>query len=169
MYHIRKAVPADADKIKAVTKQAFRLYQEELHSDTPVYALSETDADILADISHNAVFVAEGADGKILGAIRYCDLGGGLAYIYRFAVEPQINNLGIGSDLLSHVISECEATGFFAIALHTNSKYYKLARYYYGKQFFVHSTDNSKGYIRALFVKELKPGAEYDLSPAFKK
>ena len=56
--------------------------------------------------------------------------------------------------------------GARAIALHTNSKYYKLARYYYGKQFYVHSTSFDRGYVRALFVLELSEGG-VDLSPAF--
>jgi len=169
MYTIRKAIPSDAKQINALTKQAFRLYQDELRSGAPVLALSETDIDILDDIMHHSVYVAEDTDGKILGAIRCCRLSASLAYIYRFAVEPQINNLGIGTDLLNHAVAECEVAGFTAIALHTNTKYYRLARYYYGKQFFVHSTDDSKGYIRALFVKELRPDVPYDLTPAFKK
>ncbi|MCL2796893.1 MAG: GNAT family N-acetyltransferase, partial [Firmicutes bacterium] len=168
MYTIRKAVVADAKQVNLLTKQAFRLYQEELHSGAPVHALTETDIDILDDIMHHTVYVAE-EEGKILGAIRYCRLSASVAYIYRFAVEPEINNLGIGSDLLARVVSDCEAANFTAITLHTNTKYYRLARYYYGKQFFVHSTDASKGYIRALFVKELRQDVPYDLSPAFKK
>ena len=64
------------------------------------------------------------------------------------------------------VISDCKNDGIKAIALHTNSRYYKLARYYYGKRFFVHSTSTDKGYIRALFVKELSDES-CDVSPAF--
>ena len=168
MHIIRKAVPGDAKEINRITKSAFLLYRDELHSAAPVYALQETDIDILDDIIHHFVYVAE-EDGKILGAIRYCALSRELAYLYRFAVDPDINNVGIGSDILNFVLGECEAAGFSVAVLHTNSRYYKLARYYYGKQFFVHSTDDSKGYIRALFVKEIKPAAKYDLSPAFKK
>ncbi len=168
MFTIRKAVPRDAEEIKRVTQSAFMLYRDELHSAAPVYALSETAADIIGDITRHVVYVAE-ENGKIYGAIRYSMLSGELSYIYRFAVDPAISNTGIGSDLLNRVVSDCEAQGYAAIALHTNSKYYKLARYYYGKQFFVHSTDNSKGYIRALFIKELTPDAVYDITPAFKK
>jgi predicted N-acetyltransferase YhbS len=167
MYTIRNAEPKDAARINAVTKKAFALYRDELHSATPVKALGETDDTVKEDILHRKVFVAE-QDGEILGAIRYCGLSDKLAYIFRFGVDPDINNLGIGSDLLKRVIDDCEQKGFAAIALHTNSKYYRLARYYYGKQFFVHSTSTEKGYIRALFVKELNGGA-YDVTPAFKK
>ena len=43
-----------------------------------------------------------------------------------------------------------------------------LARYYYGKGFYVHSTTTDHGYIRALFVKELKH-TPVDLTPAMKE
>lgn len=165
MHTIREATIGDAEIINEVTKKSFSLYQ--LHSPTPVKALSETVETVENDIKNHRVFVAE-QDGKILGSIRYTALSDELAYIYRFGVDPSINNTGIGSDLLKTVIAECTAEKFKAIALHTNAKYYKLARYYYGKQFFVHSTSTEKGYIRALFIKELS-NEPYDITPAFSK
>lgn len=136
MYTIRRAEISDAPEILSVTKRAFRLYRDELHSGSPVKALAEDVAAIENDITRHRVFVAD-EDGRILGSIRYKRLTDQLAYIYRFGVDPDINNTGIGSDLLKKVIAECEAEGFKAIALHTNSRYYRLARYYYGKQFYV--------------------------------
>ena len=168
MLQIRKATPSDTKQILRITQDAFKLYRDALHTDTPVRALKETEQDVLNDIHNHSVFVAE-EGGIILGAIRYCLLSGSLAYIYRFAVDPAVSHTGIGSDLLAHVITECENSGVTAIALHTNAKYYGLARYYYGKEFFVHSTETGKGYIRALFVKELKKNIPYDISPAFEK
>jgi hypothetical protein len=75
----------------------------------------------------------------------------------------------VGSQLLSYAIEECEEMQVKAIALHTNTKYYQLARYYYGKGFFVHSTTFDRGYIRALFIKELAENQNYDITPALKK
>lgn len=167
MYNIRNAIKGDEKKINIITKKAFKLYSDELHSIAPVKALSETDEQVLDDILNNKVYVAE-ENGEILGSVRYCALSKTLAYIYRFGVDPDINNTGIGSDLLNKALDDCSVSGFNAVALHTNSKYYKLARYYYGKQFFVHSTTTDKGYIRALFIKELND-LKYDITPAFKK
>ena len=175
---IRRAEKEDADKILAVTKAAFMLYSSELPSQQPVAALNESADDVIRDIEKHVVYVAE-EDGRLVGAIRlkkltgelayrYTTLSGELAYVYRFGVSPLIGNTGVGSGLLAKVIDECTQEGFKAVALHTNSRYYKLARYYYGKQFFVHSTCFDKGYIRALFVKELKPDEKYDLSEAMK-
>lgn len=164
---IRRAEKEDADKILAVTKAAFMLYSSELPSQQPVAALNESADDVICDIEKHVVYVAE-EDGCLVGAIRLKKLTGELAYVYRFGVSPLIGNTGVGSGLLAKVIDECTQEGFKAVALHTNSRYYKLARYYYGKQFFVHSTCFDKGYIRALFVKELKPDEKYDLSEAMK-
>ena len=148
---VRRAVKADAEEILRVTKAAFTLYKDDLHSTYSVPALSETAADIEADIESHAVYVAI-SNGRIAGSIRLKKLTNELAYVYRFGVSPDIN--------------DCTKAGVKAIALHTNSRYYKLARYYYGKRFFVHSTSTAKGYIRALFVKELSD-EEYNISPAF--
>lgn len=164
---IRKATEADAARILEVTREAFTLYRSELSPGIEVTALTEGEKDVINDIKQHSVYVAE-ENGKLLGSIRYEALSAELAYIYRFGVLTDINNTGIGSELLSKVIEDCITEGFKAIALHTNSRYYKLARYYYGKQFFVHSTSFKKGYIRALFVKELR-GEDYDVSPALLK
>lgn len=164
---IRTAEKHDAAEILRVTREAFTLYHDELHADYVVGGLAETEEDILLDIRDHHVYVAE-IDGRIAGSIRFQKLTPELAYIYRFGVSPEINNTGIGSHLLSAVIDACKKEKFKAIALHTNARYYKLARYYYGKRFYVHSTSTAKGYIRALFVLELD-GTDYDISPALKK
>jgi len=165
---IRKATLKDASQINKITKAAFTLYKNELSSNIKVDALLETDADILFDIKNNTVFVAE-ENGVILGAIRYSFLNKTTAYIYRFSVDPSSSSTGFGSCLLKAALDDAKEKGAVAVTLYTNAKYFTLARYYYGKEFFVHSTDNSKGYIRALFIKELVDGAEYDLGDVLRK
>lgn len=167
MLTIKKATVDDAPIINKITKSAFGVYQDELSCSTKVTALSESDKDVIADINNHAVFIALD-NNKLVGAIRICKLSSELAYIYRFAVDPSAKNTGIGSELLNSAIDYAKIEKLTALALHTNSKYYKLARYYYGRNFFVHSTDASKGYIRALFLKELQE-RPYDIAPAFKK
>ena len=169
MFKIKEATPEQAEEISAVTKEAFKIYHEELHSSKEVRlsALTETAADVLNDIRNHTVLCAT-ENGRVMGAIRVEALSADLAYIYRFAVNPSESNGGVGSELLAAAVKLCGELGFSAIALHTNSKYYKLARYYYGKEFYVHSTATGKGYIRALFIKDLNDKT-VDLSPAFKK
>ena len=165
---IRRATDDDTADVLNVTRESFSLYQDELHVTYEVVALKETIESTLKDIRENAVFVAERM-GKICGAIRIKKLSDELWYIYRFGVSPEITNTGLGSALLDAAIMYAKQNGAKAIALHTNSKYYRLARYYYGKQFFVHSTTFDRGYVRALFVLELEKNAAVDLSPAFLK
>lgn len=161
---IRRATDNDTSEVLKVTKDSFSLYQDELHVDYEVKALKETIESTLYDIRENAVFVAERFE-KIVGSIRIKKLSDDLWYIYRFGVSPELSNTGFGSMLLDAAINYARDNGARAITLHTNSKYYRLARYYYGKQFYVHSTSFDRGYVRALFVLELEDGA--DLSPAF--
>ena len=165
--YIRKATEADASGIRNITVQAFKIYQEETHAGVRLSALTEDESVIRRDIGADEVFVAI-QNRRIYGCIRVKRLSDDLAYIYRFAVDPDEHNAGVGTKLIEHAIEYCTEAGFAAIALHTNAKYFKLARYYYGRQFYVHSTNDERGYIRALFVKELcdRP---FDLSPAFAK
>lgn len=163
---IRRATDDDTAEVLKVTRESFALYQDELNVTYEVKALKETIESTLKDIRENAVFVVE-RFGGLCGAIRIRKLSNELWYIYRFGVSPDITNTGLGSALLDAAIMYAKNNGAKAIALHTNSKYYRLARYYYGKQFYVHSTSFDLGYVRALFVLELEKNAAVDLSPVF--
>ena len=44
--------------------------------------------------------------------------------------------------------------GVKKICLHTGSKVTSLIRFYYGRGFYIDSTDKSKGYVRALLIKD---------------
>ena len=44
-----------------------------------------------------------------------------------------------------------------------------LIRFYYGHGYFIHSTDESRGYIRALLVHELEMPGNYDLAPVMNR
>ena len=166
-YSIRRATAADAAEIQIIMHAAFSGYLEDIGNTYKLHALTESIDDINDDIKKNAVFVAVTPDGSVIGSIRVKKLTDDLAYIYRFGVHPSMKNAGVGSRLLAAAIDYCVGCGFKAVALHTNTKFFTLVRYYYGKRFFVHSTSTDKGYIRALFVKELTPDHNYDITPAF--
>ena len=166
-YTIRPAVEQDAAEIQIIMHAAFSGYLEDIGNTYKLHALTEKIEDIVSDIRTHAVFVAVAPDGSVIGSIRVKKLTDELAYIYRFGVHPQIKNIGVGSRLLAAALDHCSSQSFKAVALHTNTRFYTLARYYYSKRFFVHSTTTDKGYIRALFVKELTGDRDYDISPAF--
>lgn len=165
--NVRYALPDDALGIRDIMHDAFRSYMAELDKvEVNLHALTETVDDILSDIKNHAVFVAVNEKNRLLGAIRVKELTKDLAYIYRFGVRTEIKNIGVGSRLLAAACDFCTEKNYKAIALHTNARFYTLARYYYGKRFFVHSTRTDKGYIRALFIKELTGDRDYDITPA---
>lgn len=166
-FYIRRATEKDTPEIQIIMHAAFSGYLEDIGNTYKLHALTENLDDITTDIRNNAVFVAVTPDGSTIGSIRVKKLTDDLAYIYRFGVHPSMKNAGVGSRLLAAAIDYCVGCGFKAVALHTNTKFFTLVRYYYGKRFFVHSTTTDKGYIRALFVKELSNDRSYDISPAF--
>lgn len=161
---IIRAEEKHAEELFRITKHAFQDYKAELSPSVEVKALGESLEDVKRDIAENDVYVAL-SNKQIIGGIRVKRLSPQLAYIFRFAVDKELAGQGVGSTLLAHAIEECIESGYSAIALHTNTKYFKLAKYYYGKNFFVHSTTSDRGYIRALFIKELNSNP-YDITPA---
>jgi N-acetylglutamate synthase-like GNAT family acetyltransferase len=124
--------------------------------------------DIYKEMDQKMVYIATN-NGIVLGSIRLEFVTPELGYISRFAVNPNEHNQGVGAGLLQKAIDKCRANDIIKVALHTNSKYYKLARYYYGKGFYVHSTTFDRGYIRALFIKDLIDNREVDLEPVLFK
>jgi len=164
---IIKAEKKHIEDILKVTKDAFKNYQKQLNGNIPLKALTETYEDVLSDVKYNNVYVAL-TDEKVIGCIRFCRLSDDLAYIYRFAVDPKEGHSGIGTSLIKHALSLCKNQNIKAVCLHTNSKNTDLVKFYYKNDFFIHSTEFSRGYIRALFISELSD-EEYDITPAFEK
>ncbi len=166
---IRKATFEDAAGIQQITRKAFQLYRDNINTANAYFtALTESIEDIVRDIENKTVFIAI-REGVVVGSIRLELMTPELAYISRFAVNPDEHNQGVGAGLLQKAIDECRDKGIIKVVLHTNSKYYRLARYYYGKGFYVHSTTFDRGYIRALFIKDLVDNREVDLEPALRK
>ena len=77
--------------------------------------------------------------------------------------------IGIGGMLIDRVEVLCREQSVRAIALHTSSRMFGLIRFYYGHGYFIHSTDESRGYIRALLVHELEMPGNYDLAPVMNR
>lgn len=154
------------ENILDITKKAFAIYKRYLSADIKLKALEETFSDVLYDIENNHVFVGI-LDGKTAGCIRLKKLSDDITYIYRFSVDPEIHKAGLGTELCEYAVKFSETLNAKAVTLHSNSKNSELTKFYYNKGFYIHSVDLSRGYSRALFVRELN--SNLNLTEAFKK
>jgi ribosomal protein S18 acetylase RimI-like enzyme len=159
---IRKATIEDIPSILEITREAFAKYVKEAQVPGNLSALSETYEKVEADLESKTVLVAV-LDSRTAGTIRFEMLPGNIAYISRFAVRLDIHNCGVGKELVKSAIEYAAAQGAQTVTLHTASKMTALVRLYYGLGFYIHSTSTARGYIRALFCRELVEGSNIDL------
>lgn len=153
--NMRQATYEDIPKIHEITEKAFKLYIESAQiPDIP--ALHETYDDIQADIDSKWVLVAYNNE-QIVGSLRIEIKDGGIAYLSRFGVDPDSQNLGIGKSMMHIVDSIMKKCKIRQLQLHTASKITGLIRFYYGRGFYIDSTEKDSGYIRAFLCKDYEP------------
>ncbi|MDO4562499.1 MAG: GNAT family N-acetyltransferase [Clostridia bacterium] len=152
-FEVRHAVEADASAIAQITRDAFGRYCAMADLST-CDALCETPEDIIRDIKEKIVLVAY-IDDEVVGSVRVTvNEAEKTAYLSRFGVSMKYQNLGIGKALINMVDITMRSIGVREISLHTASKASGLVRFYYGRGYYIDSTDKSRGYIRALLVKK---------------
>lgn len=151
LFQVRIANYDDIDDILAITKEAFVKYGEMIGT-KHVDALDETYEDVKHDIDTKVVLLAL-SDGEAVGSVRVEILPDNSAYLTRFAVKVNNQNNGIGKSIMNLVDKIMIKKGVSKIYLHTGSKVTSLIRFYYGRGFYIESTDTSRGYIRAKLVK----------------
>ncbi len=152
LFRVRHATYDDIDAIMEITREGFLKYREMIGVDT-VDALSETYDDVKRDIDTKIVLVAM-LDGEPVGTVRVEVLPDDTAVLTRFAVKVTNQNNGIGKSIMNLVDKLMIKRNVKKIYLHTGSKATPLIRFYYGRGFYIESTDASRGYIRAKLVKE---------------
>lgn len=153
LFQVRLASMEDIPDIMSITREAFIKYRELAGvENTP--ALDETYEDIEKDINKKIVLIAF-SNGDPVGSVRLeIDKENKTAYLSRFGVKITSQNNGIGKSIMNIVDRIMKEEGVKKISLHTASKITSLVRFYYGRGFYIDSTDKSKGYIRALLVKD---------------
>lgn len=154
LFQVRLANYDDIDDILNITKEAFTKYRE-LVGTEHVDALSETYDDVKRDIDTKVVLLAL-SDGEAVGSVRVEIKPDNTAYLTRFAVKVTSQNNGIGKSIMNLVDRIMIKKGVTQISLHTGSQITSLIRFYYGRGFYIDSTDKKRGYIRALLVKDYK-------------
>lgn len=152
LFEVRIATYDDIESILTITKEAFIKYAELAGIETTP-ALYETYDDVKNDIDTKIVLIAF-SDGIPVGSVRVEIIDEENAYLSRFGVKVTSQNNGIGKSIMNLVDRIMRKRGIKRISLHTGAKVFSLVRFYYGRGFYIDSTDKSKGYIRALLVKE---------------
>ncbi len=152
LFKIRLAREKDIPAIMEMTKEAFLKYKERSGSDH-LDALSETYEDVKKDIQNKIVLVAID-DGEYVGSVRVEIFPDNTAYLTRFGVREQSRNTGVGKSMMSLIDKIMREKGVKKISLHTGAKITELIRFYYGRGFYIESTETTRGYIRAKLVKE---------------
>jgi len=151
---LKRAKKEDAPDILRITKRAFDLYAREIRKRESIAALFETLEDVLSDIKNKYVYVAK-MDGVTIGSVRFEVLNQGIAYLSRFAMDPDVRDLGIGGLLLEKVRLKALNLGVRAITLHTASKMRSTVAFYLKNGYYIHSISKDSDYIRAFMVNEL--------------
>ncbi len=153
LFQVRVANHDDISDIMSITREAFVKYRE-LAGVEHTPALDETYEDIENDLKDKIVLIAF-SDGDPVGSVRLkIDHETHTAYLSRFGVKITSQNNGIGKSIMNIVDKIMIDQGVKQLSLHTASKITSLIRFYYGRGFYIDSTDKSKGYIRALLVKD---------------
>lgn len=151
-FEIRNACENDVEQIMKITAEAFNKYRELAGTDFPLPALNETKEQVMDDIKNKLVLVAY-INGMVVGSVRVA-VNGDTAYLSRFGVSPDYQNLGIGKALMNLVDINMKVLNVKQIQLHTASRVKPLIIFYYGRGFYVDSTSKERDYIRALLCKD---------------
>ena len=152
LFEVRHATEADIESIIKITHEAFLKYKE-MSGANELDALNESYDDVAEDIKTKLVLIAL-SDGEPVGCVRVKVKPDMTASLTRFAVKVDCQNNGIGKSMMNHVDKMMQKRGVKSISLCTASKVASLIRFYYGRGFYVHSTDTNRGYIRARLIKE---------------
>ena len=106
-------------------------------------ALNETYDDIRKDLEEKYVFVAF-INGEPVGSVRIKINEDGTAYLSRFGVRSNNQNNGIGKTLMNVVDKVMQEHQVKQLRLHTAASYIPLVRFYYGRGFYIDSTEKDR-------------------------
>lgn len=152
LFQVRLANYDDIPAIMNITREAFVKYQQ-LAGVEHLAALDESYNDVKNDIDTKVVLLAL-SDGDPVGSVRVEIFPDHTAYLSRFGVKVTSQNNGIGKSIMNLVDRIMMKKGVKQISLHTGAKITSLVRFYYGRGFYIDSIDKSRGYVRALLVKD---------------
>ena len=152
-FEVRKATSSDVYAIRELARKSFKMYALNAGITELVVPLEESYEDVLKAVETTNVFVAL-SNEEVIGSVRIKVEADHSAYLSRFGVSSFHQNNGIGKILMNAVDISMMELGVTSLRLHTASRMFSLIRFYYGRCFYIESTNNDRGYIRALLCKE---------------
>ena len=152
-FEVRKAVLATLKKYEYSQENLLKCILKMQELQNLVAPLEETYEDVKKAIETTEVFVAL-YNEEVIGSVRIEIKPDNTAYLSRFGVSALHQNNGIGKILMNAVDNSMRELGITCLYLHTASRMFSLIRFYYGRGFYIESTTNDRGYIRALLCKE---------------
>ena len=159
---VRAAIAEDAPALHALIRDAMKLYAEASGIPGPLESLRETVEDVLRHIREDEVLVAEyGHEGAVslVGTLRLSAADEpGTAYLSRFAVDPDVQRIGVGGALMHAVDGYALERCLRAVRLHTALSNVPLIRFYRARGFVVLGSEESRGYPRARLEKRYGKG-----------
>ncbi|MCU7843755.1 MAG: GNAT family N-acetyltransferase [Candidatus Thiodiazotropha sp. (ex Monitilora ramsayi)] len=124
-WHIREAVPEDADNLKKCMESAYLTYQERMGG----VRLPPMDVDYLSEIINYPVWVVD-SKGDILGGL-IMSFENEQASIANIAVDPKCQGQGIGGAMMGFAESRARENNFSElhltthVLLHENLSFYQ--------------------------------------------
>jgi len=152
-FEVRKAVFSDIEEIRILARDSFEMYTKNAAITELIAPLEETYEDVKKAIETTDVFVAL-YNEEVIGSVRIQIKTDNTAYLSRFGVSSSHQNNGIGKILMNAIDNYMKELNINCLYLHTASRMFSLIRFYYGRGFYIESTTNDRGYIRALLCKE---------------
>lgn len=153
-YVVRKAVKEEANSIYYLVQRAFSSYGSNAFN--PV--AKETIEDIYHDLEQNIVLVLEYRK-MIVGSLRLVRYNEGEFYLKRFAIHPDFQGLGFGTELYYGAEKIVREEGGRRIFLHSSLEEEKLVSFYSKLGFNCLKTDRINGYRRGYWQKNI-PGVD---------
>ena len=157
---IRPAVAADIPALHRMIRDAMLLYAEASGIPGDLESLRETPSDVERHVREDDVLVAEylqGGGSSLVGTVRLSSENEpDVVYLSRFAVDPELQRIGVGGALMHAVDLYAAARKTTAVRLHTSLSNLPLVRFYRARGFRIIDSDEARGYPRALLEKRFK-------------
>ena len=171
---VRQARPDEAGQIHSIVSLSMQSYCKNSHIPQELLeATSETASDVRAAIASVPFFVAVDSEDTIVGSVRLITRTAGsfgfpalpdrlsltpetkISYFSRFAVQEDVQGLGIGSLLYDAAEKAAAESKSPYILLHTSLCNPVMVSFYEKRGFILLFEDPSRGYPRGLFGKKL--------------